>query len=146
MGDISPVLALLAETYTLTLSTIDSDGSPRATPVFFAFDDQATLIFLSERDAPHSLNLERQPSIAAALYPEVSDWRELRGLQIKGLASEVPASAQTAALAVYAGRFPFVGDLEGVVSQSQVYRLQPKWVRLIDNRQGFGTKHEWTLE
>jgi uncharacterized protein YhbP (UPF0306 family) len=127
------------------LSTIDPDGSPRATPVFFAFDERATLFFLSERDTPHSHNLERQPSVAAALYPEVSEWRELRGLQIKGLASAVPASDKAPALAVYAGRFPFVSDLKEVVALSQVYRLQPKWVRLIDNRQGFGTKREWTL-
>jgi uncharacterized protein YhbP (UPF0306 family) len=145
-SDISPIRALLAETSTLTLSTIDPDGTPRATPVFFAFDDQATLIFLSDRDTPHCRNLERQPAVAAALYPEVSEWRELRGLQIKGRASTFPTSEQEAALAVFADRFPFVRDLEEVVSQSEVYRLRPSWVRLVDNRQGFGYKREWSLE
>ena len=146
MPDLSPILALLAETRTLTLSTIDPDGSPRATPVFFAFDDRATLIFLSERDPPHCHNLERLPHVAAAVYPDVSDWTELRGLQIKGVASAVPEGEQQAALAVYTERFPFVRALAVVVSLSEVYRLQPKWVRLIDNRQGFGYKREWSLE
>jgi uncharacterized protein YhbP (UPF0306 family) len=144
--DLLPILALMAETCTLTLSTIEPDGSPRATPVFFAFDDQATLVFLSERDTPHCHNLERQPFVAAALYPEVSDWTELRGLQIKGLASAVPKSEQEAAVVVYANRFPFVRELEEVVSLSEVYRLRPSWVRLIDNRQGFGYKREWSLD
>jgi uncharacterized protein YhbP (UPF0306 family) len=145
VSDLSPILALLTETHDLTLATLDPDGKPRATPLFFAFDDQATLYFLSERDTQHCRNLEREPFVAAALYPDVSDWRQLRGLQIKGLAAAVPTPDIEAALAIYIDRFPFVSDLEQVVSQSEVYRLRPKWVRLIDNRHGFGYKREWSL-
>lgn len=145
MPDLSPILALLAETQALTLATLDPDGRPRATPIFFAFDDRADLIFLSDPQTQHCRNLEREPSASAALYPEVSDWRGLRGLQIKGVASSVPASDREAALSQYTARFPFVLELTDVVSQSEVYRLRPTWVRLIDNRQGFGYKREWTL-
>jgi len=145
VSDLSPILALLAETQALTLATHDPDGMPRATPVFFAFDDQATLIFLSERDAQHCRNLEREPFVAAALYPEVSDWRELRGLQIKGVARIVSTPDRKAALAIYAARFPFVDSLADIIDRSEIYDLRPHWVRLIDNRRGFGFKREWTL-
>lgn len=145
MSDLSPILALLSETRTLTLATLDPDDMPRATPVFFAYDDQATLFFLSESDAQHSRNLEREPRVAAAVYPEVSDWHELRGMQIKGLARIVSRSHREAGLAVYAGRFPFIESLAGVVGRSEIYHLRPQWIRLIDNRQGFGFKREWTL-
>lgn len=145
MSDLSPILALLGETRALTLATLDPDGRPRATPLFFAFDDRTSLVFLSEPDTQHCLNLERDPSAAAALYPEESDWRFLRGLQMKGLASVVPASDRDEALALYTARFPFISDLPQPVSQSQVYRFHPTWVRLIDNRHGFGYKREWTF-
>lgn len=146
MSDLSPILDLLSETQTLTLATLDPDGGPRATPLFFAFDDRASLFFLSERDTQHCRNLEREPSVAAALYPEVDDWLELRGLQIKGLAFPIAASERQAALACYTARFPFTDTLTEIVSESEVYRLRPRWVRLIDNRKGFGHKREWTLD
>jgi uncharacterized protein YhbP (UPF0306 family) len=145
VSDLSPILALLAETQALTLASLDPDGKPRATPLFFAFDDQATLIFLSERDTQHCRNLEREPFVAAALYPHVGDWRELRGLQIKGHASPVPSPDRETALAVYGSRFPFTDSLADVVGRSEIYHLRPKWVRLIDNRLGFGFRREWTL-
>ena len=143
--DLTPVLSLLAETHSLTLATIDPDGRPRATPLFFAFDDQAGLFFLSDRETQHCRNLRRDPSAAASLYPEVADWREIRGLQIRGLASAIPASERAPALALYTTRFPFLGELNTIVSRSEIYRLRPTWVRLIDNRQGFGYKREWNL-
>ena len=145
MPDFSPVLALLAESRCLTLATLDPDGRPRATPLFFAFDDQACLFFLSDRESQHSRNLRRDSSAAASLYPEVADWHEIRGLQIRGFASAVPASEREPALALYTTRFPFAGELNGIVSRSETYRLHPTWVRLIDNRQGFGHKREWNL-
>src|SRR3989304_6302619 len=39
----------------------------------------------------------------------------------------------------------FAGELGGIVSLSEIYCLHPTWVRLIDNRQGFGYKREWNL-
>jgi uncharacterized protein YhbP (UPF0306 family) len=145
MPDLSLILAILAETQTLTLATLDPDGLPRATPLFFAFNEKATLVFVSERDTQHCRNLERQPSVAAAVYPDVHDWRELRGLQIKGFASLVSPRDRDAAMALYASRFPFVDTLADVLGRSEAYHLRPSWVRLIDNRQGFGYKREWTL-
>lgn len=145
MADLTPILSLLTETRALTLSTLDPDGRPRATPLFFAFDEYAALIFLSDRETQHCHNLKRDPSVAAALYPEVGNWRELRGLQIQGLASVVPSDGRESALSLYSIRFPFVDALAEVVAQSEVYRLSPTWVRLIDNRQGFGYKREWTF-
>jgi|SRR3990172_2423026 len=145
MPDLTPILSLLSETRALTLATLDPDGRPRATPLFFAFDEQAALIFLSDRETQHCRNLKRDPSVAAALYPEVSDWHELRGLQIQGVASVVPVADRGSALSLYTARFAFVGALAEVVARSEVYRLSPTWVRLVDNRQRFGYKREWTL-
>jgi uncharacterized protein YhbP (UPF0306 family) len=144
-SDLSPVLGLLSETQTLTLSTLDRDGKPRATPLFFAYDHQVSLFFLSDHDSQHCRNLEHEPSAAAAVYPSVSDWRELRGLQIKGLAFPLADPEREPALALYAARFPFIDSLADVVARSRIYRLRPMWVRLIDNRRAFGYKREWDL-
>jgi uncharacterized protein YhbP (UPF0306 family) len=45
----------------------------------------------------------------------------------------------------YRAKFPFVDDFQAEVSRSNFYVLTPRWVRLIDNSQGFGHKVELTL-
>jgi len=35
--------------------------------------------------------------------------------------------------------------LEEMVARNALYVFQPRWIRLVDNRRGFGFKQEWTL-
>jgi uncharacterized protein YhbP (UPF0306 family) len=84
--------------------------------------------------------------VAAGVFPAVDDWRAIRGLQIKGTVSPLKGAEREEALALYARRFPFTAALADATERSAVFRLTPTWIRLIDNRRGFGFKQEWTLE
>ncbi len=143
--DLEAVRALLTETRALTLATLDPDGAPRATPLFFAFQPDLALLFLSDPDSAHMRNLARDPRAAVGLYPEVADWQEIRGLQMKGVVALVPQAERKAAMAVYQARFPFLEALAEAVEAAGLYRFIPRWVRLIDNRRGFGFHQEWAL-
>lgn len=138
--------ALLQEANTLTLATIEPDGSPRATPLMFAVDDELRPLFLSDPDTQHIRNLSRIGEAAAAVYPAVDDWRSIHGLQMKGHCVPVPDEQLPAAMEHYRRRFPFISQLEGAVAASRLYRFEPAWVRLIDNRQEFGHRQETTWE
>ncbi|MEW6567163.1 MAG: pyridoxamine 5'-phosphate oxidase family protein [Chloroflexota bacterium] len=145
MLDRAALLALLGETPTLTLATINPDGTPRATPLYFAYDLELSLYFLSDPSSQHCLNLKQDGRAAAALYPASSDWRELRGLQLQGRVTVLEGSRRQQALDLYRARFPFLAELEAAVRASGLYCFTPTWVRLIDNRRGFGHQQEWTL-
>lgn len=156
MTDLHGLLAVLRETHTLTLATIDADGSPRATPVYFAVGpdpDQVSsgnlvwpffLLFLSDPDAPHGQNLSRDPRAAVALYPAETDWRSLRGVQMKGHVDHLSGDEAAQALGDYRREIAISPELEAAVMASALYRFLPRWARLIDNRLGFGHKQEWT--
>lgn len=47
----------------------------------------------------------------------------------------------------YAGRFEFVKQppFREMAQSQQMYVVQPQWIRLIDNREGFGFKQELNL-
>jgi uncharacterized protein YhbP (UPF0306 family) len=45
----------------------------------------------------------------------------------------------------YAIKFPFVAELKAIVRQNTLYTFIPTWIRLVDNRRGFGHKEEWRL-
>jgi uncharacterized protein YhbP (UPF0306 family) len=136
--------ALLEETRALTLATLDPDGAPRATPLYFATDD-LKLIFLSDPASQHSRNLQANSRCSVAIYPAVDDWRSLRGLQMRGQAIRVSEMETPLALQLYLRRFAFAADLARAV-QAAPYRFQPSWIRRIDNRQGFGFQQEWQID
>jgi uncharacterized protein YhbP (UPF0306 family) len=143
--ELEPVRTLLDETTAMVLATRMPDGNPRATPVFFAVDPSLRLLFLSDPKSVHCLNLARLSEASAALYPEEADWRRLRGVQMQGRATALAGTEADAARGVYAKRFPFVTQLAEALAASQIYAFHPTWVRLIDNRRGFGFQQEWSL-
>jgi len=129
----------------MVLATRLPDGTPRATPVYFAADERLHLVFLSDADSVHSRNLAMSPSASAAMYPEERDWRKLRGVQMTGRARPLDGTEAHAARRTFARRFPFVAELASAMADSRIYEFTPAWVRLIDNRRGFGFQQEWSL-
>jgi uncharacterized protein YhbP (UPF0306 family) len=43
----------------------------------------------------------------------------------------------------YLTKFPFAAGLEQMVARNSLHFFTPTWVRLVDNRQGFGFRQEW---
>ena len=136
----------LLQLATMTIATTGAEGEAHAAAVYFAAGEDLQLYFFSAADSQHSLDLKRRPDAAAAIYPEVSGWQAIRGLQLRGRAAVVPSGAEwQAAWALYAGKFPFVKALKSIVASNELYAFTPHWLRLVDNRRGFGFKREWDL-
>ncbi|OGO40811.1 MAG: hypothetical protein A2W36_05815 [Chloroflexi bacterium RBG_16_58_14] len=131
---------------TMTLATTGADGAAHAAAVYFAADEYLRFYFFSAPDSQHSQDIQGNPKVAVALYPECNDWQDIRGLQMHGEARRMAeGAAWQAAWQCYAHKFPFVVDLEEVIARNALYAFQPRWIRLVDNRRGFGFKQEWTL-
>jgi uncharacterized protein YhbP (UPF0306 family) len=145
LPDLLPELLSVAA---MTLATTGPDGQPYAAPVYFAADltgETLRLYFFSDPASQHSQNLGRDPRAAAAFYPESQDWQEIRGVQLRGEACPLPGGeAWNAGWKCYAGKFPFVEGLKLIVARNTLYRFDPAWIRMVDNRRGFGFKEEWS--
>ncbi len=130
----------------MTLATTGADGEAHAAAVYFAAAEDLKLYFFSAADSQHSLDLKLHPQAAAAIYPQATGWQAIRGLQLRGRAEMLPPGAEwQAAWEVYAGKFPFVKALKAIVLSNALYAFTPRWLRLVDNRRGFGFKQEWDL-
>ena len=141
-----PLLARLLDLNTMTLATCETDGSPHAAAVYFAASRELELYFFSAPDSSHGEALMRDPRAAAAVYPQDSDWRTIQGLQIHGLVAEIePGTSWEHGWQVFTNKFPFVRGLRQIVELNRLYCLTPHWLRLVDNRKGFGFKQEWRL-
>ena len=128
----------------MTLATGDRDGEPHAAAVYFATDDDLNFYFFSDLQSQHGRDLTIRPQCAIAVYPECQDWQDIRGLQLRGEVRLVPPGSEWEhAWSVYRAKFPFVSEMRELAALNQLYVFIPGWVRLVDNRRGFGFKREW---
>jgi 4-hydroxy-3-polyprenylbenzoate decarboxylase len=131
----------------LTLATSGADGTPSAAAIYFASATNHTLYFFSAEDSQHSINLAADPRAAASIHPLVEGWLEIHGLQLRGRVQLVSLGKEwDQAWDLYQAKFPFAAELKDIIAKNRLYAFRPEWVRLIDNRKGFGYKEEWTSQ
>lgn len=130
----------------MTLATRSPGGDPHAAAVYFTADERLHLYFFSDPESQHARDIIRDRRAAVALHPECEGWEDIRGLQMHGEVQLVqPGDEWDRAWDIYVDKFPFVTDLQDIIAQNQLYVFVPHWIRLVDNRKGFGFKQEWTL-
>lgn len=146
-SSVSSVDEFLAKHSTLTLATTTADGLPQAAPLFFATQDDGSLLFVSGAKSRHGLNIAANGRAAVTVYGETWNWNEIAGVQMEGTVSAIPAGPEReAAWESYKAKFPFVVEFEDEVSRSNFYRFTPRWARLIDNSVRFGYREEWNTD
>jgi len=136
----------LAAHTTLTLATIAEDGRAQAASLFFAETDDLSLVFISERKTRHSQNIKRDSRVAATIYADGQAWRSIKGIQLEGHCTALAGQAAKTARTVYLAKYPFIAKnkfLAAMLNLVTLYRIDPFWIRLIDNTRGFGHKEEW---
>lgn len=143
-GWVRSAIGDLLQVTTMALATTGEDGEPHSASVFFAADEQLNLHFFSDPDSQHGMDVARDPRAAVSFYAESQRWQDIRGIQMRGVVLPTPPGpGWERAWEIYAAKFPFVTGLEHVVARNQFYAFVPHWIRLVDNRQGFGYKVEW---
>lgn len=144
------VREFLAAHTTLTLATVNDDGTPHACDLFYVHLG-TTLYFLSDPKTRHAQNLAREPRVSVTIHGEARGWQEIRGVQMVGVAARVTSRAERArAFAAYIRKYVFVramlprvemlGHVHPTFGVVELYKIVPRWVRWIDNTQGWGYK------
>ena len=137
------IAAFLGAHSTLNLATTGAGGDPMAASLFFAADDELRLYWLSSGTSRHSLNLARRPAAAITIHNQTWAWPEIAGVQMQGQAAVVlPGEPWQAAWTLYSVKFPFVTRMRAEVAKSNFYVFTANWMRLVDNRLGFGHREE----
>lgn len=129
---------------TMTIATSGSDAEPHAAAVYFVCDNQLNFFFFSSPQSQHSGDISDQPRVAVTIHPECFEWQDIHGLQVRGAITPVKGRSEwQQAWELYQIKFPFVSDLKEILSRNLLHKFRPDWIRLVDNRRGFGFKQEW---
>ena len=133
-----------------TLAT-GSDGDLWAAAVFYAEEDYI-LYFLSSPASRHCLNLAQNPTVAVTIHEDYSDWLEIKGVQIQGVAVEISGAEEEKARRLYGRKFPAVGMLTlappaivKALAKVRWYKIVPHRLYFIDNSLGLGHRDEVDL-
>jgi uncharacterized protein YhbP (UPF0306 family) len=137
----------LATCRTAALATVDDAGRPHAANVQYALRDGIDLLWVSSPSSAHSQHLLARPDAAITIYAHQDDAANIHGLQMHGSVQAIAGDTPewNRAWEQYTRKFAFVAShpqfAEAVRSQA-FYQFKPSWLRWIDNRRGFGWKHE----
>lgn len=140
----------LREHHVMTLASHGDEGV-WAAAVFYANDGFA-IYFLSSPTSRHCRNLAGNPRASAAVHEDYADWREIKGVQMEGIASVLSGEEKERARRLYGAKFPIVGKLEQApasivkaLAKVRWYKLIPERLYFIDNSAGFGHRDEIDL-
>lgn len=140
------IIEFLDEHNTMSLAT-SRDNYSYAASLFYV-NEGLTLYFLSNPASEHSLNIARNPEVAVTISKDYSDWRTVRGLQIRGKAYKVDEYESERARKVFEEKYPFLPDLLASNKPPRgvwcfvFFKVVPESVRLIDNGVYFGYRAE----
>ncbi len=144
------VQAYLAAHHVVTLATGGDEG-PWAAAVFYVHEAWA-LYFLSAPTSRHCRNIAQSPRVSATIQEDYSDWREIKGVQLEGIATRLSGDEEERVRGLYAAKFPLVGnpaDAPGAIAAALKkvgwYRLAAQRAFFIDNSIAFGHRDEIDL-
>ena len=148
-------LKLINAQSTMSLATA-RDNHAWAAPVYFVFYKSA-FYFFSSSDSRHIQEALDSGQASAAIYPDVSTWQEINGIQMSGRVR--PAGLELAAMQAfraYIAKFNFTKEffepgqtleLESFRKRFRVrfYRFDPTLLYYLDNQIEFGFRSKIAL-
>lgn len=132
------IRSLFRHHHVLSIATVSEKG-PWCASCFYAWDEENnTLVITTDTTTRHGSEFLANPSVAGTISLET--WRvgRIRGLQFTGLIREPSGEELSRAKKIYLRRFPYAA-----LTDLHLWIIQPDYIKLTDNRLGFGHKEVW---
>ncbi|MEQ7008617.1 pyridoxamine 5'-phosphate oxidase family protein [Actinopolymorpha sp. B17G11] len=95
--------AILDATLYMTLGTVDSDGNPWTTPVYYGTADYTDFYWISTPEAAHSRNLSRHPRLSIVVFNSAVPLGEGQAVYMSGVGEELTGPELDRGLEIYPG-------------------------------------------
>jgi len=138
------LLRILRENVLCSISTVAPRNRAHINTAYFAYSPDLELFFLSHMDSLHSKNLERNASMAIAIFRSAQPWGvPNRGIQLFGTARRATGPAAKRAERFYGRRFPAYlrvtrstrakeREMGDQLQSYRFYRFVPRTVKILD--------------
>jgi len=142
--------AYLENHYVMTLATIGDDG-PWASAVFY-LNTEFDIFFFTEMSTRHGRNLATNPMVAGAIHEDYHDWRDIKGIQLRGEAAPVGPLEKSRIVALFTRKFHSVNlfltnpKTAAILARARVFKLVPYEIWYLDNDKGFSTRQKLIID
>ncbi|MCE1197792.1 MAG: pyridoxamine 5'-phosphate oxidase family protein [Marinilabiliales bacterium] len=135
------VLTFLKKHHVLTLATTHNN-QPWVANCFYAFDEEKVqFVFTSDASTRHIREIQSNDRVAGSVVLETSIIGKIQGVQLTGSLLTAERSDPDRATSLYLRRFPFAALMD-----TTLWVLEVDYLKMTDNRLGFGKKLIWERE
>ncbi len=135
------IIDFINEHHVLTLAT-SNENKPHACNCFYAFDIQdIVLICTSDTKTKHISDVLKNNFVAGSIVLETTKIGKIQGIQFYGYMFPAQNEKLEKYKKIYLKRFPFA-----VLKNSQLWYITLTYIKMTDNRLGFGKKLIWKKE
>ena len=128
----------IKEHHVLTLAT-SKDNQPYCSNCFYTYiEDETSFIFSSDLDTRHIQEVLNNSKVAASILLETKTIGKIQGLQITGRLIEAEGDTLKKAKKAYLKQFPYA-----ILKSTKIWILEAEFIKMTDNRLGFGKKLIW---
>lgn len=132
------IVKFIYEHHILTIAT-SLNNKPYCATCFYAYSEELNLfIFTSNKKTKHIQDTHSQSQVAGAIALETSVIGKIRGIQFTGIVQKLEGDVLKLARIKYLKRFPFA-----ILKQTALWGIAPDFIKMTDNRLGFGKKLFW---
>lgn len=132
------IVDFINEHHVFTLAT-SVDNNPWCANCFYVYlEDENCFVFTSDNETKHIQDVAVNSKVAGSVVLETSAVGKIQGIQFRGT-MEIPKDKFASKVKMaYLKRFPFT-----VLMKTSLWVLQPNYIKMTDNRLGFGKKLIW---
>jgi len=135
------IIKFFSKHHVLTVCTTVNNEPWCANCFYVYLEEENTLIFTTGGDTRHGKEFEKNPLIAGSVVLETIVIGKIQGIQFQGIVSEPTGDLLSKVKSAYLKRFPVAALMD-----TRLWIAQLTFIKMTDNRFGFGKKLIWTHE
>lgn len=132
------VIDFIKEHHVLTLAT-SVENIPWCANCFYTYlEDENCFVFTSDDETRHAIHALSNSKVAGSVVLETSTVGKIQGIQFCGTMERPSEELQKKAKKAYLKEFPFA-----LLMKTSLWALKLNYIKMTDNRLGFGKKLIW---
>ena len=132
------IVDFINEHHVLTLATC-VENQPWCTNCFYVYlEDENCFVYTSDDETRHVKEVLVNTKVAASVVVETNVVGKIQGIQLTGTMVRPGNELDSKVKKAYLKKFPFA-----VLMKTSLWVLKPDFIKMTDNRLGFGKKLIW---
>jgi len=135
------IIKFFKKHHVLTIATT-VNNEPWCANCFYTYlEDDNLLVFTTDEDTRHGKEFVENPIVAGSVVLETMIIGKIQGIQFQGIIFKPDGAELDKIKLCYLKRFPVA-----VLMDTHLWAVKPTYIKMTDNRFGFGKKLIWNAE